>query len=122
LSFDEANRDFLLGALVKHYPNPVDNLSTKDNLTYAEWKSRLHSLAANKQLVTEADTALITSNSPASKNRKPRTNQNAENTISSGKTDTKWCTYCKKHNKTPFEGHTWTECRRPKRDHGPNKQ
>jgi hypothetical protein len=122
LSFDEAKRDFLLGALVKHYPNPVDNLSTKDNLTYAELKSRLHSLAANQQLVTPADTALISSKSPATKKRKQSTNQNAKNTTSSGKTDTKWCTYCKKHNKTPFEGHTWTECRRLKRDQEAKKQ
>jgi len=122
LSFDEAKRDFLLAALVKHYPNPVDNLSTKDNLTYAELKSRLHSLAANQQLVSAADTALITSQSPASKKRKQSTNQNTKDTTSSGKTDTKWCTYCKKHNKTPFEGYTWTECRHLKWDQEVKKQ
>jgi len=108
LSFDKAKQDFLLDALVKHYPNPVDNLSTKDILIYGELKSRLHSLTANQQLVTAADTALITSKYPPSKKRKQSTNQNAKNTTSSGKTDTKWCTYCKKHNKIPFEGHTWT--------------
>jgi len=122
LSFDEAKRDFLLGGLVKHYPNPVDNLSTKDNLTYVELKSRLHSLAAKQQLVTAADSALITSKSPASQKRKQSTNQNAKNTTSSGKTDTKWGTYCKKHNKRPFEGHTWTECRRLKWDQESKKQ
>jgi len=122
LSFDKAKRHFLLGALVKYYPNLVDNLSTKDNLTYAELKSRLHSLAANQQLATAADTALITSKSPASKKRKQGTNPNAKNTTRSGKPDTKWCTYCKKHNKTPFEGHTWTECRRLKRDQEAKKQ
>jgi len=70
LSFDEAKVDFLLPAYIKYYPNPVDNLSTKNNLTYSKLKSRLHSLTANQQLVTAADMALITSKYPASKKRK----------------------------------------------------
>jgi len=36
LEEDYAKRDFLLAALSEHYPNPVDNLTTKTNLTYAE--------------------------------------------------------------------------------------
>lgn len=41
-------RDFLLAALVNHYPN----LTTKGDLTYNDLKHRLRSLAANGQLNT----------------------------------------------------------------------
>jgi len=61
---------------------------------------------ANQQLMPTAEMALITNKSLASKMRKQSTNQNARNTFGSGKTDPKGCTYCKKINKTSFEGHT----------------
>ena len=111
LAFDEAKRDFLLAALIQFYPNPVDNLSTKDNLTYAELKSRLHSLAANHQVPAIRDAALTTTKLPAFKKRKRDLNSSAKVSTSSGKSDTKWCTYCKKHKKTPFEGHRCPEYR-----------
>jgi len=36
LKKDNAKRDFLLGFLVKHHKNGVDNLTTKDSLSYAD--------------------------------------------------------------------------------------
>ena len=47
LDFDSAKRDVLLASLVLHYPNPVDYLTTKDNLTYSELKTRLYSLSTS---------------------------------------------------------------------------
>src|SRR5690606_10442549 len=38
LDEDKAKRDFLLGFLVRHHKNVVDNLSTKDNLSFADVK------------------------------------------------------------------------------------
>ena len=51
LENQELKRDFLLAALVNHYPKIVDNL-TKGDLTYNDVKHRLRSLAANNQLNT----------------------------------------------------------------------
>ena len=44
---DEAKRDWLLAGLVSQYPNVVDNMTTKDSLTYAQLKLRLHSMSSN---------------------------------------------------------------------------
>ena len=41
LEKDYAKRDFLLATLSQHYPNPVDNLTTKTDLTYAEVQHRM---------------------------------------------------------------------------------
>ena len=38
LNEDQAKRDFLLGFGVKHHKNVIDNLTTKDNLLYADVK------------------------------------------------------------------------------------
>jgi len=45
-----AKRDFLLAALSEYYPNPVDNLTTKVDPTYAEARHHLISLYSNNQL------------------------------------------------------------------------
>jgi len=50
LEEDYANCNFLLAALSKHYPNPVDNLTTKSNLSYTELKHHIRALASNSQL------------------------------------------------------------------------
>ena len=49
LDQDDANskKDWMLAALVSHHPNLVDNMTTKDNLTFAQLKVRMHSLASN---------------------------------------------------------------------------
>ena len=41
LNFDSIKRDLLLTCLVLHYPNLVDNFTTKDNLIYSELKTYL---------------------------------------------------------------------------------
>jgi len=63
LEEDFAKRDFLLAALSEHYPNPVDNLTTKADLSYAEARHRMNSLFSNNQLGEAAsDIALVTRN------------------------------------------------------------
>jgi hypothetical protein len=41
---DKAKGDFLLGFLVKHHENVVDNPTTKDSLAYSDVVMKLHSL------------------------------------------------------------------------------
>ena len=61
LEQDEAKRDWLLAALVSNHPNIVDNMTSKDNLSYAQLKLRLHSLASNVNRGNRtAGTALVT--------------------------------------------------------------
>jgi len=109
LEEDFAKRDFLLTALSEHYPNPVDNLTTKADLSYAEARHRMNSLCSNNQLGdTVSDTALVINKSAyrAKGHRsKPTTSQPT----------TKVCSYCKRHGGT-YEGHFWQECRKLKRD------
>jgi len=63
LEEDYAKRDFLLAALSEHYLNPVDNLTTKTDLTYAEARHRMHSLSSNQLEGKANDIALIAGNS-----------------------------------------------------------
>ena len=106
LDHNEAKRDTLLAALLPHYPNPVDNLSTKANLTYADLIARLQSLSSN--YMRSEQSALIVQRKKGPKRRKLVTNQSTDTPKSP---DT--CTYCKKH-KYRYEGHTWHECRKLK--------
>ncbi|RPB24382.1 hypothetical protein L211DRAFT_785304, partial [Terfezia boudieri ATCC MYA-4762] len=48
MNFDETKRDFLLTALVKFYPNLVDNLTNKPNLKYVDFKHHLLALSINQ--------------------------------------------------------------------------
>jgi len=105
LEEDFAKRDFLLAALRKHYPNPVDNLTTKANLSYAEARYRMNSLCSNNQLGdTASDTALVTYK-PAHRTKGYKFQYTTGTT--------KICTYCKCYSGT-FEGHLWQECRKLK--------
>ena len=58
LDQDEAKRDWLLAGLVPHHPNLVDNMTTKDNLTFSQLKVRLHSLSSGVD--KRANIALVT--------------------------------------------------------------
>ena len=50
LEQDEATRDWLLAALVSHHPNLVDNMTTKDNLTYSQLKVPFHQMLKVEQV------------------------------------------------------------------------
>jgi len=84
LDEDYVKRDFLLAALSKHYPNPVDNLTTKPNLSYAELKHHIKALASNGQLsapTTITDAALVTENKQA-RQRQGKAHQNQKGATS----------------------------------------
>ena len=110
LEEDYSKRDFLLAALSVYYPNPVDNLTTKANLTYAEVRHHMKSLSSNNQLEegeNQRNTALVATSS--NKSRRPRGKKQSTST------STKICTYCKNKG-GKAEGHLWHDCRKLKRD------
>jgi len=112
LDEDYVTRDFLLAALSKHYPNPVDNLTIKPNLSYAELKHHIRALASNGQLstpITITDAALVTENKQA-RRRQGKAHQSQKVQPPSDE-----CSYCKKHGNT-YKGHRWQNCRKLKRD------
>jgi len=124
LEEDYAKRDFLLAALSKHYPNPVDILTTTSNLSYAELKHHIRALASNGQLgqlsapapATIIDAALVTEgkrarrrqNYRARKNQMAQQNQMVQPPVYE-------CSYCKEH-RHYYEGHEWQNCRKLKRE------
>ncbi|KAI0996186.1 hypothetical protein K3495_g11993 [Podosphaera aphanis] len=101
LERDETKRDFLLGFLSKRLKNVVDNLTTKDNLTYSMVKQKLNDLDVND---SPPQTALYTQAAP---NRQP--------SISVPKGEKKKrCNYCKKHFPAQMFTHNWNKCERLK--------
>jgi hypothetical protein len=97
LEEDKAKRDFLLGFLVKHHENVVDNLTTKDSLSYSDVVMKLHSLSSY------SDTSVAYKASRPGK--KDRDTDPAEK---------KECNYCKAHKLGNPQGHTWKDCRKLK--------
>lgn len=47
LNMDKAKRDYPLGAFIYDYPNLVDNIPTKDDLTFLQLKIKVYSLSSN---------------------------------------------------------------------------
>jgi len=108
LNEDKAKSDFLLGFLVKHYKNVIDNLTTKDSLSYDDVKQRLMDIDTSE---IEENSALFASKHSGNKKKgnKPTKSGNSNNSSSSS-FSSKTCTWCKKHNPGKCEGHTWNEC------------
>jgi len=69
LKKDQAKRDFLLSFLVKHHINEVDDLITKDCLSYADVVQRLMDIDTSKPV---DHTALYTAK-PSGNKRKAKT-------------------------------------------------
>jgi len=109
LEQDHAKRDSLLAALSHAYPNPVDNLTTKPNLSYEELRCHMRELASNNQLNTSSnqlnntDAALVVNTGKNRKRGKGKSSYPPE------------CSYCKKHGNT-YKGHRWQDCRKLKRE------
>lgn len=133
LENEEAKREYLLASLVTHYPNVVDNLTTKDHLTYEDLKERLIGLAINNQLSnynggnntngtngTKNDnnnnnTALAANTANTAKNSKARRKKSEQVTKETAEPGTRVCIYCKKHGHRS-KGHVWQDCRNLKQD------
>ena len=107
---DYAKRDFLLAALSDHYPNPVDNLTTKADLSYAEVRYRMQSISSERA-ESPKSTALAAENSNGKRRRQSGQSQST----------TKICTYCKRHGGNA-EGHLWNECRKLKKEQKRKKE
>jgi len=106
LNEDKAKRDFLLGFLAKHHKNVINNLTTKDSLSYADGKQRLVDIDTTN---IEDNSALFVSK-PSGNKKKGKKPSKSGNSNSSSSSSSKTCTWCKKHNPGKSEGHTWNEC------------
>jgi ribosomal protein L37AE/L43A len=95
LEEDKAKRDFLLGFLVKHHENVVDNLTTKDSLSYSDVVMKLHSLASNSY--SDSSVAYKASRQNEKKDRDTDREK-------------KECNYCKAHKLGNPQGHIWKDC------------
>jgi hypothetical protein len=100
---DKDKRNFLIGFLVKHHKNVIDNLTTKDSLSYADVKQWLMDIDTSD---TQDDAALFTSKPSGNKKKGKKPRGNSDSSSPKSKT----CTWCKKHNPGKSEGHTWNEC------------
>ena len=114
LEQDKAKRDFLLGFLVNHHQNVVDNLTTKDDLSYSDVVQRMRSLSTN----TDGSSSTVAFKVQATKKPYKKSSDFKRPTTSGSGNHTpegrKECTYCKKHSPGNQLGHLWHECRRLK--------
>jgi len=106
LNEDKAMRDLLLGFLVKHLKNVIDNLTTKDSLLYADVKQRLMDIDTNEI----EDTSALFVSKPSGNKKKGKKPSKSGHSNNSSSSSPKTCTWCKKHNPGKSEGHTWNEC------------
>jgi len=103
LKEDKPKQDFLMGFLVKHHKNVIDNLTTKDSLSYADVKQRLMDIDTSD---TQDDTALFTSKPSGCKEKGKKAKGNSDSSSQKSKT----CIWWKKNNPGKSKGHTWNEC------------
>src|SRR5258705_3219085 len=109
LTCDEAKRDILLSILIPHMSNVIDNITTKQTMTFNEAKHRLSSLPSSEF----QQAAFLSAKSRRAIQRKSKTYTDAEKK--------KVCNWCKKHG-YPCEGHLWFQCRRLKEEQAKRKK
>jgi len=86
-----AKRDFLLGCLVTHHNNVIDNLTTKDSLSYAEVKQSIMDIDSSE---IDHNFALFVSK-PSGNKKKGKKDAKWGNTNNSSSSSSKTCTWCK---------------------------
>src|SRR5258706_10639273 len=109
LACDEAKRDILLSILIPHMSNVIDNITTKQTMTFNEAKHRLSSLPSSEF----QQAAFLSAKSRRAIQRKSSKTNAAEKK--------KVCNWCKKHS-FPCEGHLWFQCRRLKKEQAKRKK
>src|SRR5258705_1350076 len=109
LSCDEAKRDILLSILIPHMSKVIDNITTKQSMTFNEAKHRLSSLPSSEF----QQAAFLSAKSRRAIQRKLSKTDAAEKK--------KVCNWCKKHS-YPYEGHLWFQCRRLKEEQAKRKK
>src|SRR5258705_2496474 len=110
LACDEAKRDILLSLLIPHMSNVIDNITTKQTMTFNEAKQRLSLLPSS-----EFQQAAVLS----AKSR--RAIQRKSSKMYTDAEKKKVCNWCKKHG-FPCEGHLWFQCRRLKEEQAKRKK
>ena len=106
MNSEEAKATFLLCSLPASMDNIIDNLQTKEGLTYDDVYQRLVDIADRKDAISD-DNAY----------RSTETNKGKGKRSSSKADSEKECTYCKKHYpRKNASGHNWHECFRLKKD------
>lgn len=106
LDFDEAKRDWLLAFLAPHHRNIIDNLTTKEGLTYHAVKQRLRDVDIDPSSTQQSAYSAIQRKPQKKKFAKP----SKPSTGSPSSSSTKECTWCKKHHNGRHTGHTWHDC------------
>ncbi|KAI0992573.1 hypothetical protein K3495_g15612 [Podosphaera aphanis] len=106
LGNDKAKRDFLLGMLSRHCKNIVDNLTTKDDLSFTDVKQRLldcDNKSTNSALLTRE---IQTQSKGKGKFKKQRKNfKKIQKPLLE-------CSFCRKHHSTLPKNHDWKKCSR----------
>jgi hypothetical protein len=115
LNEDKAKRDFLMGFLVKHHKNVIDNLTTKDSLSYADVKQQLMDINTSE---SSDNIALFASKPCGNKMMGKKSKGNSDSSLPKSKT----YTWCKQHNPGKSERHTWIECLRLQEGNKENKE
>jgi transposase InsO family protein len=105
LTKDQAKREFMVGFLVKHHKNVIDNLTTKDSLWWADVTQRLMDIDTSE---SDDNTALFAFK--PSGNQKRVKKPSGKRSFDSSSPKSKTCTWCKKHNAGKSEEHTCNEC------------
>ncbi|KAI1006262.1 hypothetical protein K3495_g1958 [Podosphaera aphanis] len=102
-SRDKAKRDFLLGILSRQHKNIVNNLITRDDMSFAQVKQHIFDVDFS---TPNENTAFLT---------KTQDNVSPVPRISErSKSKPRDCTYCKKHFPFSAKGHSWQYCRKMK--------
>ncbi|KAI0993486.1 hypothetical protein K3495_g14698 [Podosphaera aphanis] len=108
LGNDKAKRNFLLGMLSRHCKNIVENLTTKDDLSFTDVKQRL--LGCDYE---STDSALLTREIQTQSKGKGKFKKQRKN-FKKIQTPLLECSFCHKHNPTLPKNHDWKECSRLK--------
>src|SRR5258708_21453438 len=111
LTCDEAKCDILLSILIPHMSNVIDNITTKQTMTFNKVKHCLSSLPSSEF----QQAAFLLAKSRRAIQRK------SSKTYTDAAEKKKVCNWCKKHG-FPCEGHLWFQCRRLKEEQAKRKK
>ena len=120
---DEVKGSFFLTTLPDTMDNIIDNLSTREILTFNAIEPKMLDIAENHSLNTEIDSAAYytTTRKPAKVIVDKGKSKGSTGTQSTQQINNEnECNWCRKHN-FQFAGHIWTNCQRLK-DHKKGKQ
>jgi len=85
----------------------IDNLTTRDSLSYADITQRPMDIDTSE---IDYNSALFVSKPSGNKKKGKKPSKSGNSNSSSSSSSPKTCTWCKKHNPGKSEGHTWNEC------------